>query len=537
MPPSTRYDPLPRSSSEEFDLDNTDFKPRRPYSRPASSPFNTSYFLACVRKTRRICRLSYLLIAFTALFIAQITLNTSYLYPPPFDVPANETVFIAANIVDAELINGAWGQSLIDLVELIGPEKVHVSIYGGPPDALQGLEKRLPCEKSIVSEKAEPVDLEALPRTQLYTSRPRIKRIAFLAEARNRALKPLDTLNKPFSRILFLNDVFFNPADAVRLLWGTNVDANTGRASYQAACGTDFIESWKYYDTFATRDTDGFSMGLPVFPWFSSAGEGVSRRDVLDQKSAVRVKSCWGGIVAFDARYFQKAAVVERDEAETSKTETKDNSDNTVTAPSTPALPIRFRSVAEPYWEASECCLVHADLMAVTPPSDDWGKGIFMNPYVRVSYDAVSFSRLWIAHRFERLATIPQRIISYFAALPRPNLRRTEKEGDVVREKIWAPKNSKSKSKSEGEDSSGQEVRDDERRELDSYHQPHRRAHYIYDPADFWHRNGYFVEHTRTAERGGYCGVRALLVLREGRWEHSNWEVLDSAIPPTESEF
>lgn len=52
-----------------------------------------------------------------------------------------------------------------------------------------------------------------------------------------------------------------------------------------------------------------------------------------------------------------------------------------------------------------------------------------------------------------------------------------------------------------------------------------RRAHYVWDSADVWHREGAF------------CGVRALLVLREGSWAHGNWEVLDEAIPPTESDF
>ena len=49
-------------------------------------------------------------------------------------------------------------------------------------------------------------------------------------------------------------------------------------------------------------------MGFPIYPWFSSAGKAQSRQDVFDQKDAVRVKSCWGGMVAFNAKFFQSTA-------------------------------------------------------------------------------------------------------------------------------------------------------------------------------------------------------------------------------------
>ena len=55
----------------------------------------------------------------------------------------------------------------------------------------------------------------------------------------------------------------------------------------------DFINPFKFYGTFASRDLEGYSMGLPIYPWFSSAGKAQSRQDVLDQKDAVRVRSCW----------------------------------------------------------------------------------------------------------------------------------------------------------------------------------------------------------------------------------------------------
>ncbi|KIN01681.1 glycosyltransferase family 69 protein, partial [Oidiodendron maius Zn] len=324
------YDRLPQSSSE-FDFDDgSEFKRKRPRSH------SLTYIFAILRKTRRLYRPLYILIFLVFLLVLQVTVNTSYLHPPPFHPSADETVYIAANIIDPTLIDGAWGKSLLDLVDLIGKDRVY--------------------------------------------------------------------------------------------------------AEYKAACGTDFVRSWKYYDTFATRDAEGYSMGVPIFPWFSSEGDARSRKDVLEQRSAVRVKSCWGGIVAFDGRYFQGgAAKAPRSFSLAEREESK--------AVQPPQLPIRFRSSTESFWEASECCLVHADLIASSPlpstssGSDPWDTGIYMNPYVRVSYDATTHSRLWIGKRFERLAAFLQRFINWCAKMPRMNTRRAEVEGDVISERIWVPRN------------------------------------------------------------------------------------------------
>ncbi len=70
---------------------------------------------------------------------------------PTFNPSSTETVFIAANIIDGSLITGAWGKSLLELVESIGSERVFVSIYGGPTSALRQLEDMLECEGSVGS--------------------------------------------------------------------------------------------------------------------------------------------------------------------------------------------------------------------------------------------------------------------------------------------------------------------------------------------------------------------------------------------------
>lgn len=57
-----------------------------------------------------------------------------------------------------------------------------------------------------------------------------MKPIAFLAEVRNRALRPLHLdPSLRYDKLLYINDVIFNQIDAANLLFSTNVNSE-GRA-------------------------------------------------------------------------------------------------------------------------------------------------------------------------------------------------------------------------------------------------------------------------------------------------------------------
>ena len=342
--------------------------------------------------------------------------------------PLQEKVFIAASIYDrdGQLARGAWGQSVLSLINLLGPRNVHLSIYENDAGleaarALKELERKIDCEHSIVFE--EQFDLHSVPTVKLPDGIDRVKRIAYLAEVRNRALRPLEASNVTWNKLLYLNDVIFDPLDAVQLLFSTNID-DDGRADYRAACAVDFLNPFKFYDTFATRDLDGYGMGVPFFPWFGSSGESQSRRDVLNGMDAVQVRSCWGGMVAFDAKFFQKANT-DGNELYTAAGQVFQNS----------PTGLRFRSEEDIYWDASECCLIHADLQSPEPGNT----GIFMNPYVRVAYDAKTLSWLTFTRRFERLYSPIQYLVNVLFALPRQNPRRAETTFDNVRQSVWVP--------------------------------------------------------------------------------------------------
>ena len=70
-------------------------------------------------------------------------------------------MFIAANIVDEELIRGPWGSRVVELVELLGRENVFLSIYEndsgeGTRAALRELGEKVQCELFPASSASSP---------------------------------------------------------------------------------------------------------------------------------------------------------------------------------------------------------------------------------------------------------------------------------------------------------------------------------------------------------------------------------------------
>ncbi|KAK6437379.1 hypothetical protein LTR95_006427 [Oleoguttula sp. CCFEE 5521] len=401
--------------------------------------------------------------------------------------PNNEKVFIATSLYDheGELLGGKWGENLRKLVEVLGDENVYMSIYENDPDeaaeaALLDYEAGVAADNSIVSEH---LDLTALPHVTTHAGANRLKRIAFLAEVRNRALLPLTdpgsvASKTKFDKLLYVNDVFFNPADAANLLFSTNLDDTTNRTDYRAACAVDFINPFKFYDTFATRDEEGNQMGVPFYPWFTTIGDATSRNDVLAQRDAVRVKSCWGGMVAFEAKWFQP-------HLHTPSTATPAMSKNTAAESTNTTTGLRFRAETDTYWDASECCLIHADLASLSSPSpNSEDTGIYTNPYIRVAYTPATLSYLPFTRRFERLYPWIQHLINLLANRPGYNPRRLQREGEKVRDVVWSAE------------------------------------------------KGAFESVERVAGAGGFCGGRMMEYLREGDWKEGEGKWGFEKVPP-----
>ncbi|RMZ90510.1 hypothetical protein DV736_g2246, partial [Chaetothyriales sp. CBS 134916] len=342
--------------------------------------------------------------------------------------PQQQKIFIAATLFDPDgkLASGDWADNVLALIHLLGPENTYLSIYendSGPDGqkALTLLGDRVPCQHTLVSDNH--LGLEGLPQVMIPDGSKRVKRISYLAEVRNRALAPLDLTPVLYDKILYLNDVVFNPVDALQLLFSTNQNSY-GQADYRAACAVDFVNPFKFYDTFATRDAGGYQMGVPFFPWFALGGDSRSHSDVVSGKDAVRVRSCWGGMVAYDGRFLQKqphwVAIPETAASE---------------GPSNLTAPYRFRAEADMFWDASECCLIQADIANPDPDNTE----IYMNPFVRVAYDSRTLSWLWFTRRFEALYTPIHIMIDIMVSMPHFNPRRDERAWETVVETVWVP--------------------------------------------------------------------------------------------------
>ena len=496
------------TDSDDFDLDGADFQAARPITTSYSSNHTIGdrirSFISILPR-RRIRRRTYQQLphaqdsrkgrsrrrrkclfwlylglgVVTAIILLDSIFNPSYTQLPEHyrqlqegaaisdkDGPANPhqlKVFIAASLYDkdGQLLRGAWGNAVLELIALLGKRNVFLSVYENDSNeaaavALAAFKDDVPCRHSLVHDKD--FIMEDVRHVELPDGSRRVKRISFLAEVRNKALQPLEdeAADIQFDKILYLNDVIFKPIEAVQLLLSTN-RGKDGTASYRAACAVDFINPFKFYDTFASRDAEGFGMGVPFFPWFTSSGEGISRHDVLLGKDAVRVKSCWGGMVAFDASPFQAAS------------------------------PLRFRASEDLYWDASECCLIHADLVSNDTAKEDRDHGIYMNPYVRVAYSERTLYWLQYTRRFEKLYAWPHSIINGLVGLPWFNPRRAERAGSKVDERVWVPNSN-----------------------LDT--------------------GGSFQMQEKNAKGDGFCGRRGLQLLKEGvREGEKNWE--DMPVP------
>ncbi|KUI73376.1 hypothetical protein VM1G_09047 [Cytospora mali] len=405
-----------------------------------------------------VVAVEYTIILFVVLFIATPILAPSYTRLPPhyYELKArcegpdalpgcanqfNEKIFISVSLYDksGHLAGGRWGETMLELIQMLGPEHIFLSIYEndspGGEAALQEFKKKVPCRHEIVYDAHVP--LNDFANVTMPDGTERMKRLSYLSEMRNRALRPLDRFREEtgveqFDKVLFLNDIAFNPVDAAQLLFNTNAGSD-GRSRYLSVCGLDYNNPFLFYDLYAQRDAEGYSNGLPIFPIFSTAGQALSRADMLAQKDAVRATSCWSGIVAMQAKYVQNMnAGLPAPDFQAIGAHTID--------PDKPALvqaPVRFRYEPEIFFDACECCLFLADVSTAAKKDHAEEQGVFVNPYVRVAYDESVLRWLPVVRRWERLLPLSQRIISYFVGLPRNNPYRTVQEGEPFVEERW----------------------------------------------------------------------------------------------------
>ncbi|KAF2475996.1 polysaccharide export protein [Lindgomyces ingoldianus] len=368
------------------------------------------------RRSRRIwLRVALIYVAFFLtwdtyeLLRSPSTQNVSSSYHPN----PNERFFIASiHWNNEKILRSHWNRAVVDLVKYLGAENTYVAVlesgsWDDSKGALRDLEADLlgmQVPNTIVLEESTHEDeMSRIPPPDkhgwMWTARKKmeLRRIPYLANLRNRVMDMMpranDTDPRPFTKVLWLNDVVFTVDDVLTLL-------STNSGHYAAACALDFSKPPLYYDTFALRDISGAQPVTQTWPYFLAS---ASRAAIVSDQ-AVLVQSCWNGIVAMDADPFYANS------------------------------PLRFRgisdSLASLHLEGSECCLIHAD----NPLSSV--KGVWLNPDVRVgynvdAYDIVKaspnhswpsfhsrFTGIWI-NRLARWVGTPSRLLQHLVVLSR----------------------------------------------------------------------------------------------------------------------
>ncbi|KAF5494830.1 Alpha-1,3-mannosyltransferase CMT1 [Colletotrichum siamense] len=351
-----------------------------------------------IRRLKRtsLLHICLLLLALDAYLIIRNRPVTDYPASIPSRHPGNETFFIASiHRNNGALLAHPVSSNILKLVDYLGHDRVHFSaVESGSKDdtkaRLSSLQKQLNAKgvsNTIILGKTAPEQLAEIhdrpppssgfgPSPPGWTWNPHesqfdMRRVTYLARERNRAMDPLAELlasqNRRFDKVIWLNDVVFETRE-VHMLLGTRGGA------YAAACAMDFILWPYYYDTFALRDDAGLKTASWYWPWFHSPRARAS----AEAMEPVEVKSCWNGMVVFDAAPFY-------DER------------------------LRFRgvedSLAAMHLEGSECCLIHAD----NPLSRE--KGVWLNPNVRVGYNEKVFEET----KMDRFPTAWAAVVGFWA--------------------------------------------------------------------------------------------------------------------------
>lgn len=316
--------------------------------------------------------------------------TVQYVDELPKDI-RSQKIFITAQFWTSEAILAEfWLQNFLHLVRTLGPQNIYVSIissgsFDNTADAIGWLDGRLDelgVERTVVIDptthddvvKAGPLDDRGRTKSGWiltgdanHTDEKELRRIPYLSDLRNQGLEPMLSMQRSsgrmFDKILYLNDVYFKPADILTLL-------TTNDGHFDVACGIDFHYPPAFYDTFALRDSEGRGPVMSTFPYFRSA---ETRNAILSGVPA-RVTSCWNGVLAVDAApYYDR---IEHGTERLGKSVTTG---------------LRFRGVPDTlalkHLEASECCLIHADLIA----SGQAHRGIFLNPAVRTGYTSEAY--------------------------------------------------------------------------------------------------------------------------------------------------
>ena len=210
------------------------------------------------------------------------------------------TLLISMNLKDSASLLSNMLVQIRRLNHILGYRKIYVSIYES--SSTDGTNQML----EIISKSLHVSNIPHSIVTHGSLVRGDRHRIDHLAELRNAALKPL--FEKPFDRVVFINDVYFCAEDVILLALQDDADI---------ACGLDFAKPDEFYDSWVARTMEGMPFrNFPPYIWtgavsinarnFKTYMKGLNNMHVvpIESNSSIPVGCCWNGLAVMRSEPF-----------------------------------------------------------------------------------------------------------------------------------------------------------------------------------------------------------------------------------------
>lgn len=222
-----------------------------------------------------------------------------------YPVFRQKNYFVAACLHQSQGIFTQWATELVKLLLAIAKDEhmgnLYVSVYqSGSMDQTA----------MLLSRFGQALDALGVRNTINIGTfvRGGMNRIEFLANVRNRAMKPIYGLaDMNIDRVIWLSDNLFCASGPMQQIVLAD-DVGNGGAGADAACALDFdfMDGGRcgFYDIWAAHDYNGRNFMKP-FPYVSHPDS----RAAVEHNKPFQVFVCWSGMVVFRADIFTKAGL------------------------------------------------------------------------------------------------------------------------------------------------------------------------------------------------------------------------------------
>lgn len=216
----------------------------------------------------------------------------------------NATYYISATFWNNEDILSAWTYETLQLIDILGPSNVYVSMTeNDSEDDTPTMLRRFGRQLDVLNVRHN-VNISTGIREEPLDDpwRSVRHRVGYMTNLRNGALQSLEDARQRFDVVILLNDVVFHHTDVLKLVSALGGDDQREKARNnhhkntrrRMACGLD-MDNAALYDAWVLQDR----CGRPItgfWPFFTSEEDKQAVRD----GHVLEVGTCWNGIAALD---------------------------------------------------------------------------------------------------------------------------------------------------------------------------------------------------------------------------------------------